>query len=82
MSGFLYIKKFNANCLAFFEESGFLYIKTSRNANFHAFCTYINANFKKFKEKLRNVNYLGFMDKKVTQNVLLFAKCLAFCTYI
>ena len=33
-------KKRNANCLSFFEVSGFLYLKTSRNAKSHAFCIY------------------------------------------
>ena len=37
-------KKCNANCLAFFEVSGFLYIKLPRNAKCHAFCIDINAN--------------------------------------
>ena len=35
---FVYIKNRNANCLAFFEVSGFLYIKTSCNAKYHDFC--------------------------------------------
>ena len=38
-------EKRNANCLAFFEVFGFLYIKTSRNTKCHDFCKYINDNF-------------------------------------
>ena len=58
---FLYNKKQSTNHLAFFEVSIFLYIKTSRNAKYHDFCIYINAN-KKNHEKLRNVKCRDFCE--------------------
>ena len=48
VSALFYINKSTANCLNFFEVSGFLYIKTSRFKKCHPFCIYMNSNFKKF----------------------------------
>ena len=76
------IKKRNANCLAFFEVFGFLNIKTSRNAKCNAFCIYINANSKNFMKNRVTESVWLFVNKNVTQIVLLFAKCLSFCIYI
>ena len=78
---FLYIKKRNAYCLDFFEVSGFLYIKTSCNAKCHDFCIYINAKFKNFMKNRVKQSVWIFVNKNVTQIVLLFSKCLGFGIY-
>ena len=77
MSGFLYIKKQNANCLAFFEVSVFLNIKTSHNAKCHAFCINTNANLKNH-EKLRNLKCLAFCEQKCNGTCLSICKVSGF----
>ena len=76
---FLYLKH-NANCLAFFEVSGFLYLKTSRNAKCHALC--INkCQFQKIHEKLRNVKCLAFLSIKKERKLSFFLQSVLLFVY-
>ena len=77
VSGFLCIKKRNANCLAFCEVSGFLDIKTSRNAKFHAFCIY-KCQINIYIYKLRNLKCPDFCELKRNTNCLPFCKVSGF----
>ena len=47
VSIFIY-EKLKANCLPFFEVSGFLDIKMSQDEKSHPFCIHINDNFNNY----------------------------------